>query len=196
MSRKLTRREFVQTSTAAGVALGASPVFGQAPAVHTAAVKPVVVASDNGNVYKNGGAEVGVQKAFNLMTKGADVLDALIAGVNNCELDPLDTQRRLRRPAERRRRRPARFVLHARTDAGAPAASPASKACARRRSSPRPCSSIPITTCSSARARRISRATWASRSKTTSTPRTSRGAVARVEAPHRSRALSRSEEAR
>jgi N4-(beta-N-acetylglucosaminyl)-L-asparaginase len=91
MATKLTRREFVRTSTAAGVALGASPVFGKAPAVQTNAVKPVVVASNNGNVYKNGGAEVGVQKAFNMMTKGADVLDALIAGVNNCELDPADS---------------------------------------------------------------------------------------------------------
>ena len=54
-------------------------------------VKPVVVASNNGNVYKNGGAEVGVQKAFNLITKGSDVLDALIAGVNLCELDPADS---------------------------------------------------------------------------------------------------------
>ena len=54
-------------------------------------MKPVVVASANGNVYKNGGTEVGVQKAFNMITKGADVLDALIAGVNNCELDPADS---------------------------------------------------------------------------------------------------------
>ncbi len=92
MSKKITRREFVHTSTVAGVALGASgSVFGKAPAVQTNAVKPVVVASDNGNVYKNGGTEVGVLKAFNLMTKGTDVLDALIAGVNLCELDPADT---------------------------------------------------------------------------------------------------------
>jgi N4-(beta-N-acetylglucosaminyl)-L-asparaginase len=91
MATKLTRREFVRTSTAAGVALGASPVFGQAPAVQTSTVKPVVVASNNGNVYKNGGTEAGVQKAFNMMTKGADVLDALIAGVNLCELDPADS---------------------------------------------------------------------------------------------------------
>ena len=89
---KLTRREFVRTSTAAGVALGTSTsVFGKAPAIQTNGVKPVVVASNNGNVYKNGGAEVGVQKAFNMITKGGDVLDALIAGVNLCELDPADT---------------------------------------------------------------------------------------------------------
>ena len=92
MPRKISRREFVRTSTAAGVAVGASTtVFGKAPAIQTGSVKPVVVASNNGNVYKNGGAEVGVQKAFNLITKGTDVLDALIAGVNLCELDPADT---------------------------------------------------------------------------------------------------------
>ena len=33
----------------------------------------------------------GVQKAFEMITKGTDVLDALIAGVNLCELDPEDT---------------------------------------------------------------------------------------------------------
>jgi len=93
MSKKLTRREFVQTSTAVGVAISgtSASVFGKAPAVQTNSVKPVVVASNNGNVYKNGGAETGVQKAFNLITKGTDVLDALIAGVNNCELDPADS---------------------------------------------------------------------------------------------------------
>ena len=93
MSKKITRREFVQTGTAVGVAIGGSSasVFGRAPAVQTGSVKPVVVASNNGNVYKNGGAEVGVQKAFNLMTKGTDVLEALVAGVNLCELDPADT---------------------------------------------------------------------------------------------------------
>jgi N4-(beta-N-acetylglucosaminyl)-L-asparaginase len=88
---KLTRREFVRTSTAAGVALGTSTTaFGKAPAIQTG-IKPVVVASNNGNVYKNGGSEVGVQRAFNLITKGTDVLDALIAGVNLCELDPADS---------------------------------------------------------------------------------------------------------
>jgi N4-(beta-N-acetylglucosaminyl)-L-asparaginase len=89
---KLTRRDFVKTTTAAGVALGsATTVFGKAPAIQTGTIRPVVVASNNGNVYKNGGAEVGVEKAFNLITKGSDVLDALIAGVNLCELDPADT---------------------------------------------------------------------------------------------------------
>jgi N4-(beta-N-acetylglucosaminyl)-L-asparaginase len=53
--------------------------------------KPVVIASANGNKFKNGGDVTCVQKAFTLMTRGdTDVLDALIAGVNICELDPLD----------------------------------------------------------------------------------------------------------
>ena len=92
MASKLTRRDFVRTTTAAGMALGASTsVFGKAPAVQTGSIKPVVVASNNGNVYKNGGAEVGVQKAFGMIMKGTDVLEALIAGVNLCELDPADS---------------------------------------------------------------------------------------------------------
>ena len=50
--KKLNRREFVQTTTAAGVAAAAvpKPLFGQAPTVMTPkSVKPVVVASGNGN---------------------------------------------------------------------------------------------------------------------------------------------------
>ena len=92
MSKKLTRREFVHTSTAAGLAVAASrEMFGQAPAVRTGSIRPVVVASANGNRYKNGGPVTGVQKAFEMITKGSDVLDAVIAGVNLCELDPEDT---------------------------------------------------------------------------------------------------------
>jgi N4-(beta-N-acetylglucosaminyl)-L-asparaginase len=88
MSQTFTRRQFVQTSTAVGVAL-ATPqaVFGKSAAIQIG-VKPVVVSSGNGNVYKNGGTKVGVQLAFEMITKGSDVLDALIAGVNLCELDP------------------------------------------------------------------------------------------------------------
>jgi N4-(beta-N-acetylglucosaminyl)-L-asparaginase len=54
-------------------------------------IKPVVIASANGNRFKNGGDMTCVQKAFLLMTQGGDVLDALIAGVSIVELDPLDT---------------------------------------------------------------------------------------------------------
>ncbi len=92
MSHTFTRRQFVQSGTAAGLAVvAAREAFGQAPAVRASGVRPVVVSSSNGNRYKNGGAVTGVQKAFDAMTQGTDVLDALISGVNLCELDPEDT---------------------------------------------------------------------------------------------------------
>src|SRR5437868_4097467 len=90
--KKLSRREFVQ-STAGAAAAAAVPaaVRGQAPTVMTAkGVKPVVISSSNGHKFKNGGSQTCVEKAFQLITGGTDVLDALIAGVNVVELDPLD----------------------------------------------------------------------------------------------------------
>lgn len=91
MSKPIDRREFVITGVAAAGLAVTRPTtaFGQAPTMMTPkSVKPVVVASNNGNVYKNGGDMVCVQKAFTMITGGADVLDALIAGVNIVELDP------------------------------------------------------------------------------------------------------------
>jgi N4-(beta-N-acetylglucosaminyl)-L-asparaginase len=90
--KKINRREFVQTTTAAGVAAAVpASLFGQAPTVMTPkSVKPVVISSSNGNKFKNGGTQTCVEKAFSMITSGADVLDALIAGVNIVELDPLD----------------------------------------------------------------------------------------------------------
>jgi len=90
MGQKLNRRQFVQTTTAAGVAAAAIPttLFGQAPAVKTGGVKPCVVASNNGNKSKDQQGVTCVAKAFDMMTKGSDVLDALVAGVSIVELDP------------------------------------------------------------------------------------------------------------
>jgi N4-(beta-N-acetylglucosaminyl)-L-asparaginase len=91
--KRLSRRDFVRTTTAAGVAAANIPraVFGQAPIVMTPKrVKPVVIASSNGNQFKNGGTQTAVETAFSMITSGSDVLDALIAGVNIVELDPLD----------------------------------------------------------------------------------------------------------
>jgi len=81
----------VKSTVAASVAAAARPAFGQAPVVRTAGVKPVVIAAANGNRFRNGGTQTAVEKAFATMTAGADVLDALIAGVNIVELDPEDT---------------------------------------------------------------------------------------------------------
>jgi N4-(beta-N-acetylglucosaminyl)-L-asparaginase len=52
---------------------------------------PVVIASANGNHFRNGGAETCVERAFSLIASGADVLDALVAGVTIVELDPDET---------------------------------------------------------------------------------------------------------
>jgi N4-(beta-N-acetylglucosaminyl)-L-asparaginase len=99
MPRKVNRREFVMTGTAAGLAAAAGPgdafgppLSGQAPAIMTSGgTKPVVVSSSNGNRYKNGGDKTGIEIAFAKIVRGEDVLDALIAGVNVVELDPEDT---------------------------------------------------------------------------------------------------------
>src|ERR1044071_4423058 len=90
----MNRRRFMQSSVAGGLTLAVTPraLLGQAPSVTSSkSAKPVVIASANGNKFKNGGDVTCVQKAFTMMTKeGADVLDAVIAGVNIVELDPLD----------------------------------------------------------------------------------------------------------
>src|SRR3954463_3648502 len=92
MSPRVNRREFVKTSTAAGLAAAASPaVFGQAPAMMTSSsIKPVVISSANGHKFKNGGSRTAVVEAFARLTAGADVVEAVIAGVNLVELDPAE----------------------------------------------------------------------------------------------------------
>ena len=92
MIRAISRREFVKVGAAAGAAAGAAPAFGEGPTVMVPkTVKPVVVSSANGNTYKNGGDRTSVQEAFERIVKGQDVLEAVVAGVNICELDPEDT---------------------------------------------------------------------------------------------------------
>jgi N4-(beta-N-acetylglucosaminyl)-L-asparaginase len=90
MVRRVTRREFV-AGAAAGLTAAAVPAFGQAPAVAARRTQPVVISSANGHQFKNGGDKTCVETAFARMTKGGDVLDALIAGVNIVELDPEET---------------------------------------------------------------------------------------------------------
>lgn len=98
---KVNRRDFIATTAAAGVVAAARPFASSGPEVIVqSSSRPVVVASDNGNRYKNGGTKTCVETAFEQMMSGRvansdvanfDVLDALIAGVNIVELDPLDT---------------------------------------------------------------------------------------------------------
>src|ERR1043166_2086270 len=87
----MKRREFIITAGAATVAASTHATKAKAPPMLIpAAVKPLVIASANGNMFKNGGSLTCVEKAFKMITQGADVLDAVIAGVNIVELDPLD----------------------------------------------------------------------------------------------------------
>src|SRR5258707_715571 len=88
----MKRREFMIGSAAASVALAsARKTKSKAPTMLVpAAVKPLVISSANGNRFKNGGGGSCVPKTFGMITHGADVLDAVVAGVNIVELDPLD----------------------------------------------------------------------------------------------------------
>src|ERR1041384_6808966 len=82
---KIKRREFIRNSAAAGIAIPAFPII-----LKQSTVKPLVIASANGNRFKNGGTVTAVQKAFTMITGGSDVLYAVVAGLNIVELDPLD----------------------------------------------------------------------------------------------------------
>ncbi len=87
----INRREFVISGATASLA-AAAQAQSQSPAVIArGSVRPVVIASGNGHRYRNGGTQTCVERAFAQMAEGKDVLDALIAGVNIVELDPLDT---------------------------------------------------------------------------------------------------------
>lgn len=92
MTKKIKRREFIRNGAVAGLTLAsAKSAVGSLPTILVqSGVKPLVIASANGNRFKNGGDMTSVQKAFTMMTQGTDVLEAVIAGVNICELDPLD----------------------------------------------------------------------------------------------------------
>lgn len=90
MSKRISRRKLL----AAGVGAASTSMLRVSDFPTTwipAAVKPLVISSGNGITDKNGGDECCVQRAYRLMTGGADLLDALIAGVNIVELDPADS---------------------------------------------------------------------------------------------------------
>lgn len=92
MDKPINRRDFIATGAIAGAAAAVpARLFADAPAIHVRRAQPVVIASANGNRSKDAAGRTGVQKAFEMMTGGSDVLDALIAGVNIVELDPEDS---------------------------------------------------------------------------------------------------------
>ena len=101
MPARIDRRDFVRAAVAAGAGIAASPALGQAATAATSreaphvllrrAVKPKVIADFTGFDSRGGGRQNAVEKAFEGITKGTDVLEALVAGVNIPELDPEET---------------------------------------------------------------------------------------------------------
>jgi N4-(beta-N-acetylglucosaminyl)-L-asparaginase len=98
---QLSRRTFVKAGAAASVAAavpqGLEAAVGPQAAAATGptmlvrrATPPVVIASSNGNGFRNGGPRTCVEEAHRRIVAGEDVLDALIAGVNIVELDPTE----------------------------------------------------------------------------------------------------------
>src|SRR5947208_8151044 len=91
MKKRITRRKFV----ADGIGTLTSPALldlAQAPQIQTRpSSKPVVVSAANGNKSKDADGHTCVARAFEMISAGSDVLDAVVAGVNIVELDPEDT---------------------------------------------------------------------------------------------------------
>ncbi len=93
MSNKISRRDFVRATAAAGAAATLPTIaYGNTPEILVRqTVKPVVISDHSGIQFKNGGPMNAVEKAFSMIVAGSDVLDALVAGVNIPELDPEET---------------------------------------------------------------------------------------------------------
>src|ERR1051325_6256837 len=91
MNQLMSRRTFMAVSSVGALVSPTVAALSQSPQILTKrSAKPVVVASGNGNKSKDAAGLTCVAKAFQLITGGADVLDAVIAGVNIIELDPDD----------------------------------------------------------------------------------------------------------
>jgi N4-(beta-N-acetylglucosaminyl)-L-asparaginase len=95
-----TRRAFLGAGAAAAAGL-ALPKLGNArpfitirdrsePVPGKTLARPIIIGSANGHRSKNSAGKTGVQVAYEMMARGADPLDAAIAGVNIVELDPSD----------------------------------------------------------------------------------------------------------
>src|SRR5574337_1319424 len=84
-----TRRKFFQTTLAGGLAVGARKLFGAAGPngnggqAAAKAVRPVIISSKNGLHALDRGMEI--------LRRGGDTLDAVVAAVNVVEDDPNDT---------------------------------------------------------------------------------------------------------
>ena len=124
MSPKVNRREFVVTSAAGLAAAATTRTSAQAPAV----IRKQRQAGCRGvrqrpYLQERRQPRPASRSRSASSREGKDVLDAVIAGVNIVRARSGRHERRLRRPAERRRRRPARRVAACTGRGSAPAAS-------------------------------------------------------------------------
>lgn len=96
----ISRRDFIGAgaAAAAGLALprmaGAEPVISNIvdrarPEPGRPASRPVIISAANG-FSKDANGKQGIQVAWDLLTSGADPLDAIVAGVNIVEMNPDD----------------------------------------------------------------------------------------------------------
>jgi N4-(beta-N-acetylglucosaminyl)-L-asparaginase len=91
-SFKTSRRAFVGLAGAA-LAVGTQAAERRETAAKTGSGtsrRPLVIATGNGHVFRNGGPRTCVEEAWERIARGEDVLDALVAGVQIVELDPAD----------------------------------------------------------------------------------------------------------
>jgi N4-(beta-N-acetylglucosaminyl)-L-asparaginase len=92
MTKRLNRRNFISTTAAASFAAAAKPLAaaGGPSVIVQGPSRPLIISSANGHQFKNGGTKTCIETAYEQMMRGDDLLDALIAGVNIVELDPLE----------------------------------------------------------------------------------------------------------
>lgn len=97
----ITRRHFLAAGAAAAATLGlpdgarAAEVLSareqfEDTSVGRGAGRPIVISAANGFRSKNAEGKTGIEIAYDMISHGADPLDAVIAGVNVVELDPTD----------------------------------------------------------------------------------------------------------
>lgn len=100
----ITRRDFIGTGAAAAAAGLALPKLTSAETLVRGVVDrsrlasattgfstpPVVIGAQNGFISRNASGKTGIEVAYEMLTRGADPLDAVIAGVNVVERDPND----------------------------------------------------------------------------------------------------------
>ncbi|HEY5219425.1 MAG TPA: N(4)-(beta-N-acetylglucosaminyl)-L-asparaginase [Gemmatimonadaceae bacterium] len=96
----ISRRDFIGAGAAAAAGLALPRVAGAAPVISSIAERsraessapasrPVIISAANGHTTDANGKQ-GIKVAYDMMTAGADPLDAIVAGVSVVELNPDD----------------------------------------------------------------------------------------------------------